>query len=125
MHQHPRPSPRVASPTNSAQTNPSRTSNTKEQDPDRSGSVYDFIGNNERTASDRAEGNTSEDRVAGQNKDGKLNQIIQVGVMSSKDALKSDYLCAATVLQGCSHDSLSQSGAPSELQARIRPCTGQ
>ena len=78
MHQHPRPSPMMASPASSPRTNPTRTNNPREEglaSHSRSGS--DMPGYNE---ADEGSGDSEVLTPNGPNKDAvkKLDQIIQV-----------------------------------------------
>lgn len=80
MHQHPRPSPKMASPASSPTTNPQRTNNSREDSrPSRSRPTSEVPAYNEadmRTDVHDEENNTS----TGPSKDAikKLDQIIQV-----------------------------------------------
>ena len=82
MHQHPRPSPAMASPANSPRTNPTRTNNPREELPtgSRASSGRGTPSEQGIGAGEGADAVLRDSESASQGRDsvGKLNQIIQV-----------------------------------------------
>ena len=89
MHQHPRPSPTMASPASSPRTNPSRTNNPREES-SRAGGTPEMAGYN-----DTDEGSGDSGVMSGPSKDSvkKLDQIIQVWFSSCHRSTVAKIIC--------------------------------
>ena len=128
MHQHPRPSPRSATPATNPSTNPERTNNSRDQPPSRTRSSVDLASYTERAGGEAAGMARNESAAAGSQdrENTKLNQIIQVrGHFRSYTWCNSADRCAALSHQSGVDDLLLSSQLASGANQERRNKTEQ
>jgi hypothetical protein len=125
MYQHPRPSPWSASAANNLQTNPTRTNNQRDPMSERSSPQSDFTPYSDRGTDDSGEmvGRADQVSEAEHRHNQKVNQVIQVRVVTQGCEAPCTDPCPELLHQSSPHHRFVPNNTAPELQQRRKPET--